>query len=800
MIKSVASTQRPRGPERYSAATWIRARPCTRNVFPLIVRTESGLDGSVTARRLPVFAVRCGAGRCLCAPVWLLLLGLLSASPSVLAVTPHNVLVIYSNSRLLPATVEGDRGLVEGFAARPDLTVAVSAEFLDQPRFSGEAYERTFVTYLREKYAAHPPDAILTGSNEALDFMLRHRAELFEHVPIVYMAVASTYLQSVSPLPADVVGTPLTYDFLGTVEQALRWHPAAGRLVVVTGTSRWDREWEASIRAQVANLRHGLSIDFLAGLPIAELQQRLRLLPTRSIVFTPGFFRDGSGREFTPREATRLIAAASSAPVYATYSPFLGTGIVGGRMANIDAMGRLGAQTAIALIEGADPAALRMPAAMPTPLQVDWRQLRRWGISARAVPADAIVRFKEPTLWEAYRNLALIGSAVMLLQAGLIVALLLERRRRRRTVAALARSEQHMRLAAQAASLSTWIHGGDTVDATAPERGSRHADDAPGPLVDFRDTLARISPQDRAVVDTALRDALDTNGEFEVEYRIEAPDGESRWYSARGRADHAQAPRLLGVAIDVTQRKRAEIQAEQDRAALYHMTRVSLLGQLSASIAHQLNQPLASILGNAEAAQKMLEREPVDLPELREICADIVAEDHRAAQVIRRLGVLFKRGEPLFEPLDVNELVRDTIEFTRSILTTRHVTLAMHLAPALPPIAGDRVQLQQMLLNLIVNAADAMAELPEDRRVLTIATTLDAGAVRLSVADRGPGVPAEALEKLFEPFWSTKAGGMGMGLAICRSIVEAHRGSLLVTNAPAGGAEFCALLPALASP
>jgi hypothetical protein len=132
---------------------------------------------------MPVFAVRCGTGRCLRAPVWLLLLGLLSASPSVLAVTPHNVLVIYSNSRLLPATVEGDRGLVEGFAARPDLTVAVSAEFLDQPSFSGEAYLRTFVTYLREKYAAHPPDAILTGSNEALDFMLRHRAELFEHVP-----------------------------------------------------------------------------------------------------------------------------------------------------------------------------------------------------------------------------------------------------------------------------------------------------------------------------------------------------------------------------------------------------------------------------------------------------------------------------------------------------------------------------------------------------------------------------------------------------------------------------------------
>jgi C4-dicarboxylate-specific signal transduction histidine kinase len=383
----------------------------------------------------------------------------------------------------------------------------------------------------------------------------------------------------------------------------------------------------------------------------------------------------------------------------------------------------------------------------------------------------------------------------MLLQAGLIVALLFERRRRRHTVAALARSEQHIRLAARAASLSTWVLEDDTAEPTGRERGASKVDVAAGPLVDFRENLTRISPQDRPGVEAALREALDSNGEFEIEYRIAAPGGAWRWHAARGRADPGQAPRLFGVAIDITERKLAEIQAEQDRAALYHMTRVSLLGQLSASIAHQLNQPLASILGNAEAAQKMLEREPVDVPELREICADIVAEDHRAAQVIRRLGVLFKRGDPLFEPLDFNELVRDTIEFTRSIITTRHVNVVTNFAPSLPPVSGDRVQLQQLLLNLIVNASDAMSDLPEHERVLTIATSRRADAVSLCVKDRGPGVAPTAMDKLFEPFWSTKPGGMGMGLAVCRSIAEAHRGSLTVMDAPGGGAEFCMLLP-----
>ena len=737
--------------------------------------------------------------RFLAAPARLILVCLLMVSPPTEAATPRNVLVLYSHGRLLPANIECDRGLAKEFAARPDLSVVASAEFLDNPRFSGEAYERAFVTYLREKYAIHPPEVVIAAADEALDFMLRHRAELFAQVPIVHLAVSSTSLQSVSPLPPDVVGTPLRFDFVGTVEQALRWHPAADRLVIVTGAGPWDLVWEARLRAQSAGLPQGLVIDFLTGLPVVGLQRRLRDLPADSIVFTPGFFRDGSGREFVPREAVQLIATSSSVPVYGPFSTLIGTGIVGGRMASYDAMGRLGAQTVIALLDGASPVSLKLPAAMPAPLQVDWRQLQRWGISPQAVPVDAIVHFKEPTLWEAYRRQVITAGVVMLLQAGLIVALLLERRRRRRIAAALARSEQHMRLAAHAASLSPWVLEGSASPTGSTESVSPKTYHGSKPLLDFRETLAQVHPQDRDVVDAALREALATQEEFEVEYRLEAPDGEWRWQSARGRADHGQAPRLLGVATDITQRKRAEVQAEQDRAALSHMTRVSLLGQLSASIAHQLNQPLASILGNAEAAQKMLEREPVDLPELREICADIVTEDHRAAQVIRRLGVLFKRGEPLFEPLDVNDLVRDTIEFTRSMLTSRHVTLRTQLAPTLPPIAGDRVQLQQLLLNLIVNAADAMDGLNEAGRVMTISTSLRVDVVSLCVADRGPGVATEALGKLFEPFWSTKAGGMGMGLAICRSIAEAHSGSVTVANAPEGGAVFCVLLPTLAS-
>jgi len=657
-------------------------------------------------------------------------------APAV-AATPHDVLVLYPYGRQVQVNADssrpkpgyGDSGLGAGFAARPDVPVDLASEFLDRTRFGSAENEQVLVTYLRDKYQSRPPEVIVAVADAGLGFLVRHRAELFPGVPIVHMGVGSTFLRSLQPLPPDIVGTPVTEDFTGTVEQALRWHPQARRVVIVTGTNDWDRKWEARLRAEAIRLPSGLEVVFLAGLTSEELLRRVRELPPDSIIYTPGFFRDGTDRFFEPRETVRLIAAAAPAPVYGPFATFLGTGVVGGYMASYESMGRVAAQTVI-----------------------------------------------------------------QLLQAGLIAALLLERRQRRRTALALARSEEHMRLATEAAGLTAWALEDDGDPGARHVRSSREAGSAA--VTDFRDALSRIAPQDRATVAAALRKAFDANEGFDIEYRLDAPDGTGRWWQARGRRDPLQPKRILGVVTDITQRKRAQLQAEEDRAALQHMTRVSLLGQLSASIAHQLNQPLATILGNAEAAQKMLERTPVDVAELRDICADIVAADHRAAQVIRRLSALFKRGEPAFESLDVNELVRDTLELTRGLRTIRHVGVVTELAPELPRISGDRVQLQQLLLNLIVNACDASAELPEDRRLVTIGTEAQGSMVQLCVTDRGPGVPSDAIDKVFEPFWSTRPDGMGMGLAVCRSIAVAHHGSLTVRNTQEGGARFCALLPA----
>ena len=340
----------------------------------LIPRTKTGWDDGGPVGKFFRGAVLWRLGRWVCPTLWLLLAGAALASPPALAGAPHNVLLLLSYDRLLPMNVEGENGVREGFAARPDLPVAIAVEYLDNLKFSGETYERTIVAYLRDKYAQQPPEVLMVAPDETLDFVLRHRSELFPRIPIVHMAVNEEYLRSRAPLPADVIGTPLADVFVGTVTQALRWNPRARRLVVVTGVSPWDRQWEARLRARIVDLPPGLSVEFMAGLPTVELQRRLRALESDAIVFTPGYFRDGSGREFTPREAAQFVAAASSAPVYGPFASFVGTGVVGGRMTINDAIGRVGAQTAIALLEGADPATIVHPKVMPTPWQLDWRQ------------------------------------------------------------------------------------------------------------------------------------------------------------------------------------------------------------------------------------------------------------------------------------------------------------------------------------------------------------------------------------------------------------------------------------------
>jgi signal transduction histidine kinase len=359
----------------------------------------------------------------------------------------------------------------------------------------------------------------------------------------------------------------------------------------------------------------------------------------------------------------------------------------------------------------------------------------------------------------------------------------------------LEESESRMALASSAAGLGiwTWDIARDWVWAT--NRARALLGFSASEQLSLACIVSATHVEDRQTVEHAIRVAAAGSAELDLEHRLVGADGAVRWVVVRGHADNSKGARLIAVVMDVTARKLAELQTERDRAELRHMSRVSLLGQLSASIAHQLNQPLAAILGNAEAARKMLGRDRVDLVELREICSDIVSEDHRASQVIRRLGDLYRRNDTVLEPLDLNELVIETLELVRNELNARHVTTVTELASALSGIKGGRVQLQQVLLNLVLNAVEAMSETVTQQRTLAIRTEATAAGVSVSVVDNGPGIAADHVDHIFDAFWTTKKGGMGMGLALCQSIVTAHRGTITAVNNADGGATVCVTLP-----
>jgi signal transduction histidine kinase len=251
------------------------------------------------------------------------------------------------------------------------------------------------------------------------------------------------------------------------------------------------------------------------------------------------------------------------------------------------------------------------------------------------------------------------------------------------------------------------------------------------------------------------------------------------------------------VHLDATALKRAELESERHRAELAHVVRVATMGELAASVAHELNQPLTAILSNAQAGRRLLERPEPDLLEIRDILLDIGENDRRAGEILRRMRALLRKGELEVLPVDLNELVREVARLMSSDVRLRQVDLALDLDQQIPHVRGDRIQLQQVVLNLVLNGIEALAGSQSPERSVRIRTRVPAsGLAELAVSDSGDGIAPGAMQHLFEAFYTTKPHGLGMGLSIARTIVEAHGGRIWAANNPGRGATVGFALPA----
>ena len=417
------------------------------------------------------------------------------------------------------------------------------------------------------------------------------------------------------------------------------------------------------------------------------LAARLAQLTPDTIVLTPGYFDDGTGRTTTPRESVVMMADASAAPIYVLYSSQIGAGAVGGRMPSFVDMGRQARIMVDRLLEGVPASSIVVPPVIPTQVNVDWRQIRKWNIAPGSIPPDATIQFREPTLWEAHRTQVIVAGALLALQGAWIVALLINRRKLRRAQMSL-------------------------------------------------------------------------NQEYE--HRVDA-----------------------------------ERLAEKLRTHLSAAEKQSSLGALTAGIAHEIGQPLISVKNYAQAAKRYLTPESPHREKLSELLAEMESEAGRAGAIIQRIRNLLASGRVEAVAVPLGSTLEEVLSAMKPELDNHHCRVVYRPSASVPQVFVDPLQIQLVMANLIRNAVEAMESgTPVDKRVVTVGFREDdERMVEVSVADTGPGVRSDEEDDIFESLYSTKVAGMGIGLATCRTIVEAHGGRIRYTSNPGGGATFRFTVP-----
>ncbi len=598
--------------------------------------------------------------------------GVASASD---ATRPKNVVILFAFGTGLPAYEVLYQRIRETIQRDVPGPVNIYAEYLDLERFPNESYQQRFFDLFRDKYANKHIDLFIRIAQSAQKLVEKYGKNIFSDTPTLFLETANPLPQAPSfkkePFTTGILGD---LDIKSSLETALSLHPATKTAFVIAGASQHDRFLEAVARHTYRDLAARVGIEYLSGLSIQELLNRVAVLPPDSIIMFLSFLCDAKGEYIYSRDLIRVVAEKANAPVYSLLSTSMGEGVVGGRLLDFSRAGDEAGKLAVRILRGEPVDAIPMIREDYYAYMFDWRQLRRWGISEGKLPAGSRVFFKELTFFEKYYwyvvGLTLIGITETILLLSLMVL----------------------------------------------------------------------------------------------------------------RRKHKKTQKMLHV-------------AESRYREMLRFERISRLGQLITSLAHELKQPLAAILSSAQATRRLLKGENLDLNLLQQIVDHIIRDDKRAATVITTLQSMVRKEEKTKEPILLNRVLEDVVAVFMSEAVQCNVTIETDFDESLPPVLGNAAELEQVVLNLVMNARDAVSLSPAEKKRVVLQTRLSGPAVRVTVRDFGPGIDEAIPDQPFQPFFTTKKSGLGMGLAICKSVITEHGGRIWAENHPDGGAVFSFELP-----
>jgi signal transduction histidine kinase len=585
------------------------------------------------------------------------------ACVNALAAEPKQVMLLHSFGRDFKPWSEYAKSIREELNRQSLWPLDITEHSLVTARFGDEDPEVPFVEYLRAIFAKRPLDLIVSIGAPAAAFVQRHRQQLFANTPMVFTSVEQRRVQY-SSLTANDAVVAVRINYLSAIENILQVLPDTKDLLVVVGTSPIEKFWKEAIGKEIEPLANRIKISWTDDLPFETLLRHASALPKQSAIFWELMIVDAAGVVHEGDTPITRLHAVANAPIFSYDESFFGHGIVGGPLLLVADTSRRTAAIAIRILGGEKPGEISSPPVQFASPVFDWKEMQRWGISERRLPAESKIYFRDPSIWEQYRwQIALIFS-VILIQAALIVGLLYEHRRRR-----LAEGESFRRM-----------------------------------------------------------------------------------------------------------------------TELAHLNRIATAGELSASIAHEVKQPLAAMAAQSGAALRWLAHGTPNLNEARLALEKIKVAGDRAAQIVENLRSMFRKEPNPQRPLNVNILIGNVLALTAREMQKHDISAQTAFSEAVEPkTLGDQAQLEQVFLNLVMNAIEAMSTSQIGVRVLQIKTTVSKpDGVLITVADSGPGIDAKSVDKIFDAFYTTKPSGMGMGLSICRSIVHSHGGRLWVSRGDSG--------------